>query len=296
MRWIITLISSIVLIIGGSWLYYDLVGDYRLSNLESGLTYNPEWDFLIMPQQEAILDQIASTPLTWIDQGHQVYVFGSENHPYVLKLFKFNRLKPSAWLSALSRIPYLSSYAEHAEARRVSRLEKLFQGYSIAYTSDPFYTGMLYVHLNQTTNIRKTITLIDRLGFKHSLDLDRVCFAIQERALSAKHVLIQLLDKGEIRIAKQRIRQLFDMYLSEYNQGVVDEDHNILSNTGFVDGRPLHLDIGQLRRVSQKDTLAQYKEVLRKIVEKRLTGWLKRHYPENEEEILQEIKQQLEVM
>lgn len=217
--------------------------------------------------QKANIDQILSKQYSWLGQGRQVVAFLSEDGKYVLKIFKFKRLR--------------TAYSEHAEEKRIRRIEKLFSGYHLGYTEDTENTGLIYVHLNKTNDLNKTIIVKDRLGFSHQIDLDTHAFAIQEYATMTKKMISDLLTKGKLDEAIERINQLFDLYLSEYNKGIVDADRNVMSNTGFLGNRAIRLDLGQLRKEK-----TDYRDDLEKVAFTRIYGWVLKYYPQYAEKIL----------
>lgn len=286
----------LILFVGiGFWLYEDSTGDFRIKNITYDLEHHPEWDIpALSASQEAWLDKVLNQKFTWIGHGHQVFVFGSEDGNYVLKIFKFKRLKPSQLRNCLSYLPPFKNYCAAEESKRARRFFKLFNGYHTAYMLDSKYTGMHYVHLNHSTNLKKTVTIIDRLGVAHNINMDRTIFAIQDRAIKTKEWLSNLLEKGKVEKAKQALLALLDMYVSEYRLGIFDHDHNIMHNTGFVDNRPIRLDTGQLRHDESIKDPERYRLDLLNIVQKRIEPWLLTHHPEAHEEIMIAIKEKTE--
>lgn len=281
------------LLIGLTYLYYELVGDFRKGNITYELPEHLIWTTPeATSEQTAWLDDLLNQKFRWLGEGRQIYAFASQDGKYVLKVFKFNRLKPSVLLNYFSYIPIFKEYCMRQERKRLHRLDKLFLGYRTAYHCDPQYSSIRFIHLNKSTDLKRQVIITDRLGIEHRLNADEIIFAIQDYARNTKEVLTSFLEKGDLANVKQHIRQLFDMYLAEYSMGIMDQDRNILSNTGFAKSHPMRLDVGQLK---QDDTLnpSVYKADLIKIATTRLNRWLHKHYPEVHAELSRDMEEKL---
>lgn len=273
----------------------EITGGFRLSTITHDFPANPEWQ-LDKPSDKQLLwlEEVLNQPYHWLGQGHQVFAFVSQDQQYVLKIFKFKRLKPSWIMPYVADIPFLNSYYAHWDNRRLGRIQKLFSGYKLAYTQDQEHTGLLFLHLDHKEKVlTKPVRAYDKLGFSHSLDVNSLVFAIQKRAIKTKDVLKTLLNNRDVEGTKQYIRNLFDLYLSGYKRGIIDNDQNVVHNTGFIGDRPIRLDIGQLKFNEMARDPTIQKADLSKIVHKRLIPWLRSHYPEMEPEITQDMLRKL---
>lgn len=291
MRKVFYIIIFIIAIVLLGWLYELKTGDFRITNISYELPYHSELDVPTSPKQQQWLRQLLAQKFTWVGHGHQVFAFVSADHKYVLKIFKFKRLKPSFIDTIFSSIAPLQGYAEKRAKWREGRLKTLFRGYQIAYNYDRENAGLLYIHLNHTSDLQMDVEVQDRLGITHTVDIDKTAFAIQEYARKTKSILTDLLNRGQVAQASTHIRSLFDMYVAEYKQGILDQDRNILDNTGFVGERPIRLDIG---KVIKDDSIKKtYRENLAKIAKNRLYDWLKKHYPQYHEEMARDMEAKL---
>lgn len=294
-KWLLAALILFLAIFTSTLIYEAATGDFRLSNITHDFPQDPEWN---MPpptdEQKAWLTEVMDQPYRWLGQGHQIYAFASSDQRYVLKIFKFKRLKPSWTTKYLSYIPFVNTYFSHQENKRLRRLDKLFRGYKLAYIVDRAQTGILFLHLNnQSTDLNQQVTVIDKLGISHTLELDSLVFAIQEHALKTKDVLKALLKEANVTAVEQHINNLFDMYMSEYKLGIMDQDHNILQNTGFVGERPIRLDIGQLKYDEAIRDPAMQKQDLIKITSKRINRWLLSDYPDMQPQIAADMEHKL---
>jgi hypothetical protein len=289
------LIAVVALLFGLWTLKEEFVGDFSAANLRyEALPDDLKGQIpLLSLAQEQAVSRLFAQKFVWLGQGHQVYAFESQDQQYVLKVFKFRRLQPSYFLQLLSYPPWCHSYYVKQERKRQRRLQKLFEGYQIAYGIDKEHTGMLYIHLHRTDDLKRKIRVVDRMGGEHELDLDHLTFAIQKKGRITKEVLSDLLDRGEVAIAQARLLSLFDLYEAEYALGVIDHDHNILLNTGFIGERPVHLDVGQLHYDPAIKEPHHYNRDLKKIVFKRLTPWLEKHYPQFSPQLTEAMENRL---
>lgn len=234
-------------------------------------------------EQLALLKNLFSQPFKYLDRGRQSFVFESEDGKYALKFFDARRLKGTKSFFLTPRDP-----------ERLARKKKhLLEGYKVAFLYDQKYSGLLYVHLGPSHSLNLKATVYDRFGIKHTIDLDHVPFVIQKKATTTRDVLTQLLEKGDLDEAKHKLRQIIDMYVDEYRLGIHDLDHNFMYNTGFVDGSPIRVDVGRLR----KDETMKYPSVfsydLEKIAIHRVGDWTQRHFPQYREELLQDMRAKL---
>lgn len=56
-----------------------------------------------------------------------------------------------------------------------------FQSYKIAFEKLKEASGLLYLHLNHTTDLKKQVHLVDHLGSSYQVNLDDVAFLIQKK-------------------------------------------------------------------------------------------------------------------
>jgi hypothetical protein len=115
---------------------------------------------------------------------------------------------------------------------------------------------------------------------------------VQKKGTTARSILQQKLQEGNVEGAWTTIRDMLDMLVQEYQMSLYDRDHGVLHNTGFVDGAAFHLDVGKLTfdpRMQQKSVQA---EDLFKVVH-RILPWIHRHFPEHEDSIKSKIQAHL---
>lgn len=222
-------------------------------------------------------DTLFDKPFTYLDRGHQSYVFLSNNGEYVLKFFDVRSIK---------RYGYIPFVTLDDPVRTERRLRELLNGYRIAWDKDRENCGLLYVQFAPNPLLKATATLKDRFGFVHRIDLSTVPFVVQKAAVTTRATLNKLLDAGDVESAKRHLTKIVDMYFDEYAKGVFDRDRNFIDNTGFMDGRPIRLDAGRLRYDPEmKNSATQSKDIYNVLI-KRTDRYLGKYFPGYRSEIV----------
>lgn len=262
------LILVILLFIG--YRFFDQ--QFRLGNILSTKAMNEDSP---QPIPEPIV-QILSQPFYYLDRGKQSFVFSSQDGLYVLKFFDTRCLRSGA-------IPFI---APISAKRCEKKMKGALNGYHLAWDHDRETTGLLFVQLSSNPADTLHVTVKDRFGFQHNIPLAHVPFVLQVHAVPTRQVITALLNKGDISEAKRRLQQLIAMYLKEYQQGIVDGDHNVMYNTGFVGETPVRLDPGRLHKDSSMVDPHQYQQDLDKVFVGRVGEWLSRHFPQYQKELM----------
>lgn len=262
--------------------FYDR--QFKLSNIAW------KWSVVDVPgiissKQDVNLKVIVSQPFHYLDRGKQSFVFESHDKKFVLKFFD-NRCSRSGWF------PFLFSISQKKCERKFKRL---LDGYQIASAYDEGNTGLVYSQLVPSYHDELSINLFDRFGIKHVINLSEVPFVIQYKAVPLRQLISSLLDKGNVEGAQKRLYQIVDMYMNEYQRGIVDLDRNFMYNTGFVGERPIRIDLGGLKLDGTIKDSTNYGKDLDKVFIKRLGEWLDRHYPKDKQEILDNIQKKIQV-
>lgn len=86
---------------------------------------------------------------------------------------------------------------------------------------------------------------------------------------------------------------MIQLYLSEYQRGLYDSDHNIMSNTGFIGDRACRIDVGRLSENEEMRNPENYLRDINKVFNKRILKWVQKKYPAHYEELSRDIQVQL---
>ena len=275
------LLLTLAVVFYSGKLYYDFLNDgFTVENISSDYAYDSNRDVRPLSVQEiALTDLILNQTFTYLGKGYQFYAFESADGEYVLKFFKYKRLRMPAWIEYLDFIPGVKNYRLNTNQKKQNKLKGVFNSCKVAFDHLPDETGLVCVHLNKTNTLRKSVTLVDKMGGIHSIDLDQTEFLLQKKAEMLGPYIDQLISSGQIQEAKQLLSQLISLILSEYARGLSDSDHALLPNTGVFAKRPVHIDVGQFVRNEDVKMPHVYKQELFSKTYK-LNAWLKSKYPE----------------
>ncbi len=261
-------------------MYYVVDSQFCFQNIQEEAIGHQEAVYDSFEQNK--LQQILAQPYRYLDRGKQSFVFISQDEKYVLKFFDLRRYKPRL-------IPLFPP----SQIRMEKKMRRLFAGYKLAYEQDRDNAFIFFQQLIPNPLLKQIIVVSDRFGFRHSIDLSQVAFVIQNKAVPTRVEIGSLLERGDVTAAKNRLKQLLDMYMGEYARGIYDQDHNFMYNTGFVGDKPIRLDVGRLRAEERYKDRTVALDDLQKIAIDRTEGWLQRHFPQYRDEIMAEMSLKL---
>lgn len=277
---LVWLLLACAVVYGVGRLYFHVTAGFTIGNISSNFPYDSRWDTgSVSPEKRESLQAALSQVYTYLGKGCQSYVFLSADGKYVLKFFKYQRFRPQEWLGYFSFIPAVETYRLEKIEKKKEKLHNLFSSLKVAYDELQPETGILYLHLNKTHDLGINLTLVDKTGFKHQLDLDNFEFMLQRRAEMLTSTLDNFMNSGQAEKAKYLIDELLSVIDSEYQRGLGDSDHALMQNTGVLEGHPVHIDVGQFGRNDKfKDAKVAKQELFNKTYKFRF--WLKKHHPE----------------
>lgn len=259
--------------------YFYLTDDFRLSNIQYQIDPEPSW---LTPrlnlEQQTQLSHLLSQKFYYIGKGAQCYAFASEDQCYVLKFFKFKHLRPNIFVRLLPSIPSFKQYKEAVSEKKKHKLQGVFEGYALAYRENQKESELFYVHLVPTDYLKQFVTVVDKIGIERRINLDEVVFLVQRKGETFRTYLSRQLKEHRLSEAKESIAQILAMYHREYQKGLYDRDHGVMHNTGFVDNRPFHLDVGKFSKDHRMRQVEFYKKDLEHVVWK-IDTWVKNNYP-----------------
>lgn len=265
---------------GAGRLYFRVTGGFTIGNITWDLAHDPRWDIRPLTNKEqTAVDSILDQKFSYLGKGCQSYVFLSEDGDYVVKFFKYQRFRTQPWLDYLTFIPPVEHYKKRKTEKKMNKLEGLFASWKIAFEGLKLETGLIFVHLNRTQNLNKTLVIYDKMGLEHNIDLDKMQFLVQRKAEMLCPYIKNLMDKRDTQEAKNMLDRIIVLIISEYVRGYADNDHALMQNTGVLDGFPIHIDVGQFVKEENAKSPQVYKQDLFSKTFK-FRKWLKRNYPE----------------
>jgi hypothetical protein len=215
---------------------------FSLQKILSNQPYSQKWE-TGLPSAE--IAEILKQPFYFLGSGGQCYAFVSADNAYVIKFFKQHHMRPLPWLENLPLPSFLDYYRKKILRDREKRGEaRIFSSYKIAYENLRNETAFLYLHLTKTDLFHRSLTLVDKLGIAHQIDLDTTEFALQKRATLTYRHLKKLLRRGEIEAIKECISSLLNLFAKRGKLGIQDMDPVISKNFGFIGTEAIEIDLG----------------------------------------------------
>ncbi len=211
----------------------------------------------------------------YLDSGSQSYVFVSDDGKTILKLFKFQHMRTPLWLD------FLPSKGKLGKKRCKKRktLEKTFNSYSLAYDQLKEETGLHYIHLDKTDHLHQKLTITDKIGRHHTLDLDKIEFILQKRGTLAYNSITQWVERGEIHKARLGIRNLLQLAVHRCHLGIFDKDPDFSTNFGFIKETPFQIDFGRLSPSEvEKEPTTYAPEMIR--ITRDFEEWISENHPD----------------
>lgn len=261
-------------------IYFHVTDGFTMENITSDFPYDPRWEIRpLNPQEQVVVDNVLNQKFKYLGKGCQSYVFESEDGNYVIKFFKYQRFRNKFLIDTFTFIPAVNRYRDIRAAKKQRKLEGVFSSWKIAFEDLKPETGLVFVHLNKSSNLQKTILFTDKTGIEHSVNADEVEFLVQRKAKMLCPTIDAHMANNDIQGAQELLLKLLGTILSEYNRGYADNDHALMQNTGVMDGTPVHIDVGQFVKNPEVMQPIVYKqELFTKTYKFRI--WLKEHHPE----------------
>ncbi len=233
---------------------------FNVDKIASSLAFHQEWE-VVNPS----LEIIPSGTLTYLGSGAQCYAFLSKDQQVVVKFFKMKHMTPNKWLKMFPLPGLERNYFRRVE-KREKRLQETFAAARDAFSILGEETGVLYVHLNRTKNIKREVLLIGRCGEKVRVALDEVPFIVQKRAEPLGSCLQRHIERGDLDGAKSALRSLKQLIRAREEKGYFDQDLVIGTTYGFIGDQAVQIDFGRLVRAEGIPGMD-------------FEGWVRNHYP-----------------
>lgn len=271
-------------------LYFQLTGGFTLSNITSDFAFQPQWEVRpLMASEQAEFAKALDQPYFYLGKGCQSYVFASQDGQYVIKFFKYQRYRLQSWLAYFPPLPAIVKYRQEKIEKKWNKLDGFVKSWKVAFENLQEETGLIFVHLNKTDRLHHQLTIYDKIGVQHTVDLDQMEFCIQRRASMLCPTLMEFKAKNDLAGAQRLVHQLLNMILSEYSRGLADNDHALMQNTGVAQGKAVHIDVGQfVINEAVKQPAVFHQELFTKTY--KFKKWLGENYPELKEYLEGELR------
>jgi hypothetical protein len=214
---------------------------FTVEKISSTLAYNEEWETtpLSATQREHLLNEVLCQTFYCLGSGRQGYTFASQDNKYVLKFFKMHKILPKNWLRDFPFSLFEKYRLENVEKRQ-DLFENIFRNFKAAFEQMPKETGLVYLHLNKTRDLKTKIKLVDHEGKKWFVDLDGKEFVVQLKAQRVSDYLLDLKEnEEELRFA---VRSLLQSIAALCMNGYCDRSIDLCNNFGFAENQAILFD------------------------------------------------------
>jgi hypothetical protein len=191
--------------------------------------------------------QILNQPFYYLGRGRQCFAFSSKDDKYVLKIPRTDIYRLPIWTQVLP----VHSYRMRLKNEQQKRLKFLLKSLQIACGELSKQTAVIAAHLGTTQSENEQITLIDALGCRHYLSLDKTTFVLQHK----KPILMQAFSKA-LKTDKAKAKEILSAFLYNIQEraelGILNKDSSFLRNYGYENGQAFQIDIGSFFKQNGK--------------------------------------------
>lgn len=221
------------------------------------------------------MDTLANQDFYYLGKGRQLFAFVGADGQTVLKFFRFDKLEPRFWTKFHFWPLNLLGKNHHLEKER--KKQQWINSFELGFSKLKNETGLIAIHFDQTGDLKKQVTLIDKLGQRHLVNLDNTFFLLQKKCDPLTSTLKELKDPKEI-------RDVIDSFLSvvahRYQQQIENKTRRCLDNMGLVGMHIVEFDMGEFVQKSQEwQDLDAKKSSFLKFTDG-LASWLEKEKPD----------------
>ncbi len=210
------------------------------------------------------IQKIVDQPFYYLDRGRQSFVFESADHRFVLKFFNYNRYRIPYFLEKFCHYTFLRFVVTdayfHKLSRKKARLDNTFKAYKLAYDFLPDETGIKFIQFYKNTHWNQEVLLLNKIGSKIRIDLDKVCFVLQEKAVSMPEAFSKI-SFDENSSLETAIFSLLHTISTRLKKGIMDSDIKVTANYGFLGDRAVFMDPGRITLKKDMD-FSEYSDQL----------------------------------
>jgi hypothetical protein len=253
---------------------------FRFHQLLSNVPNDARWDISPLTfDEKAQLPVLLDQTFTFIGKGGFCWAFLGEDKKTVLKFYTHHFLDLFSLFTHFSWEKLLLKSPSHVSALS-PYLEFAFKSCKLLYTHAKENTGLIYIHLNKTKDLFPSVTLIDPIGMRHTIDLDKTEFVLQQRAEPLIAYIARSIEEKHSDHAQKAIDQYLNCLLTLSRLGIKDLDRSFRDNYGILgNGMVVSMDISSFTEDACIQRPGYYKkEIILK--SHNLAKWLKKHHPE----------------
>ncbi len=239
--------------------YYQTAG-FAVNKISSTQILDEEGEKLsISDEEQRKLAPILGQKFRFLGSGGSFYAFVSEDDQYVVKFFKHHHLN-----------------------RDLVKTRRLIGSVKVAFDSLKEETGLLFIRLQKTPSFPSCLTIIDKIGIQHKIDLNKTEFLVQKKAEMITQKIARLAAQAELASARQLLSHLAqfckEMTRKLNEKGYFDHDPNFLTNYGVIGDQIIKIDVGPFYSLDDPKAKSQLDKL--KMQLNCLNKFVNRNYPE----------------
>ncbi len=234
------------------------------------------------------IESLLSQEFRYLGKGHQAFAFVSADDKYVLKLFKPHYPHLEFWGESFNFtfIPFSKLFYRLAAKDAFNkRIADDFTSYVNAYNTFKEESLVEYLHLADTSHLKKRLKLFDKIGILRNFDPNTTCFLVQRKVEPLQDVLRKLQKENKIEEIKTVMQGLLGLLSKRVEKRFYKPTHKFHANFGCVGLKPIQLDIGNLLTPEDLKLVDYTLPKDLNISLKKLRVWLNDHFPELKEEL-----------
>lgn len=232
------------------WVAFFCLAQLLLLKSHTEFDHNDLYFEIAATETDLTLPQLQQ-PFTYIGRGAQMIAFASKDGAYVLKIFKGKHKARK-----LSRM--LTQYKNRQGAKEEWRTKfaDTCRRYELALEHLQDETGLIQLHFHKTHS-PLPVTLIDKTAYR--LDLSAVPFILQKKAVLVPEYLQNNPTKKD-----EAVQALKSFFVTRIQKGFSDPRQSLNINYGFIDDRPIQIDVGKIEPF-KGDVEAELKQIYSRI-------------------------------
>jgi len=254
MKFLFPLLTFLLLLFPMDRFFFKANGSFCLHFIAVKPSENTPW------KTDLPFPDILQQSFSYLGKGAQSFVFESEDHDYVLKLYKFpSHMRKFGWTGhpfGYRFSPKRLALKDHNE----KRLFLSYNSYFLALHDLQDETGVEYIHLTPTST-GNSLSIIDKLGHHYKLPADDFGFVLQRKGKPFMPLFSATVEQGDTKTAEHMIDSLINLIASRCSKGITDLDNIDHDNYGWAHGKAIHLDIGRFTQSEKIDIRAEVKRI-----------------------------------
>lgn len=232
----------------------------------------------LSPEKEESALLLLDQPYYYLKSGGQGYSFISKDKKTVLKFFKNHHMRDIPWLHSVQLPGVLDIPRQRTLNWRQRKYDHVHGSCKIAVQKMQEETGLVYCHFNQTSHLNKKVVIYDKIGIRHTVDLDKVEFVLQKKVDLVFSKFHDLMEKNDIQSARSCIDSMLNLFVSRYQKGIDDHDPIVRKNFGYDGTKAIEIDLGSFFENEALKDPSIYKRVLQREMTD-FSEWITEFYP-----------------